>query len=224
MPGKLTWDATGERYFEMGVSKGVLFVMGSAGTYGEGVAWNGLSTITESPEGAEPSDIWADNIKYATLRSTETFSGTIEAYTYPDEFNACNGEATLVEGATIGQQSRATFGLCYRTEIGSDTASDGTAGYKLHFLYGLTASPSEKAYASINDSPEAIAFSWEVSSTPVTVTSISGAKPTSTVVVDSRTADSTKLRELEKMVYGDTATTSKLPTPDEIYTLLNEGT
>ena len=222
MPGKLTWDATGERYFEMGVSKGVLFVMGSAGTYGEGVAWNGLSTITESPEGAEPSDIWADNIKYATLRSTETFSGTIEAYTYPDEFNACNGEATLVEGATIGQQSRATFGLCYRTEIGSDTASDGTAGYKLHFLYGLTASPSEKAYASINDSPEAIAFSWEVSSTPVTVTSISGAKPTSTVVVDSRTADSTKLRELEKMVYGDTATTSKLPTPDEIYTLLNE--
>ena len=223
MPGKITWDATGERYFEMGVSKGVLFVMGSAGTYGEGVAWNGLSTVTESPEGAEPTDIWADNIKYATLRSTETFSGTIEAYTYPDEFNACNGEATLVEGATIGQQSRATFGLCYRTEIGSDTASDGTAGYKLHFLYGLTASPSEKAYASINDSPEAIAFSWEVSSTPVTVTSISGAKPTSTVVVDSRTADSTKLRELEKMVYGDTATTSKLPTPDEIYTLLNEG-
>lgn len=224
MPGKLTWDATGERYFEMGVSKGVLFVMGSAGTYGEGVAWNGLSTVTESPEGAEPNDIWADNIKYATLRSTETFSGTIEAYTYPDEFNACNGEATLVEGATIGQQSRATFGLCYRTEIGSDTASDGTAGYKLHFLYGLTASPSEKAYASINDSPEAIAFSWEVSSTPVTVTSISGAKPTSTVVVDSRTADSTKLSELEKMVYGDTATTSKLPTPDEIYTLLNEST
>lgn len=224
MPGKLIWDATGERYFEMGVSKGVLFVMGSAGTYGAGVAWNGLSTITESPEGAEPSDIWADNIKYATLRSTETFSGTIEAYTYPDEFNACNGEATLVDGATIGQQSRATFGLCYRTEIGSDTASDGTAGYKLHFLYGLTASPSEKAYASINDSPEAIAFSWEVSSTPVTVTSISGAKPTSTVVVDSRTADSTKLRELEKMVYGDTATTSKLPTPDEIYTLLNEST
>ena len=222
MPGKLTWDATGERYFEMGVSKGVLFVMGAAGTYGEGVAWNGLSTITESPEGAEPSDIWADNIKYATLRSTETFSGTIEAYTYPDEFNACNGEATLVEGATIGQQSRATFGLCYRTEIGSDTASDGTAGYKLHFLYGLTASPSEKAYASINDSPEAIAFSWEVSSTPVAVTSIANAKPTSTVVVDSRTADSTKLRELEKMVYGDTATTSKLPTPDEIYTLLNE--
>lgn len=224
MPGKLTWDATGERYFEMGVSKGVLFVMGAEGTYGAGVAWNGLSTVTESPEGAEPTDIWADNIKYATLRSTETFSGTIEAYTYPDEFNACNGEATLVEGATIGQQSRATFGLCYRTEIGSDTASDGTAGYKLHFLYGLTASPSEKAYASINDSPEAIAFSWEVSSTPVTVTSISGAKPTSTVVVDSRTADSTKLRELEKMVYGDTATTSKLPTPDEIYTLLNEGT
>lgn len=224
MPGKLTWDATGERYFEMGVSKGVLFVMGSAGTYGEGVAWNGLSTVTESPEGAEPTDIWADNIKYATLRSTETFSGTIEAYTYPDEFNACNGEATLVEGATIGQQSRVTFGLCYRTEIGSDTASDGTAGYKLHFLYGLTASPSEKAYASINDSPEAIAFSWDVSSTPVTVTSISGAKPTSTVVVDSRTADSMKLRELEKMVYGDTATTSKLPTPDEIYTLLNEGT
>lgn len=224
MPGPLTWDATGERYFEMGVSKGVLFVMGSAGTYGAGVAWNGLSTITESPEGAEPSDIWADNIKYATLRSTETFSGTIEAYTYPDEFNACNGEATLVEGATMGQQSRATFGLCYRTEIGSDTASDGTAGYKLHFLYGLTASPSEKAYASINDSPEAIAFSWEVSSTPVTVTSIANAKPTSTVVVDSRTADSTKLRELEKMVYGDTATTSKLPTPDEIYTLLNEST
>lgn len=224
MPGKLIWGATGERYFEMGVSKGVLFVMGSAGTYGEGVAWNGLSTVTESPEGGEPNDIWADNIKYATLRSTETFSGTIEAYTYPDEFNACNGEATLVEGATIGQQSRATFGLCYRTEIGSDTASDGTAGYKLHFLYGLTASPSEKAYASINDSPEAIAFSWDVSSTPVTVTSIANAKPTSTVVVDSRTADSTKLRELEKMVYGDTATTSKLPTPDEIYTLLNEST
>lgn len=224
MPGPLAWDATGERYFEMGVSKGVLFVMGAEGTYGAGVAWNGLSTITESPEGAEPSDIWADNIKYATLRSTETFRGTIEAYTYPDEFNVCNGEATLVEGATIGQQSRATFGLCYRTEIGSDTASDGTAGYKLHLLYGLTASPSEKPYASINDSPEAIAFSWEVSSTPVTVTSISGAKPTSTVVVDSRTADSTKLRELEKMVYGDTATTSKLPTPDEIYTLFNEGT
>lgn len=224
MPGKLTWDATGERYFEMGVSKGVLFVMGSAGTYGEGVAWNGLSTVTESPEGAEPTDIWADNIKYATLRSTETFSGTIEAYTYPDEFNACNGEATLAEGATIGQQSRATFGLCYRTEIGSDTASDGTAGYKLHFLYGLTASPSEKAYASINDSPEANTFSWEVSSTPVTVTSIANAKPTSTVVVDSRTVEGTKLAALEAMVYGDTAKASKLPTPDEIYTLLNEGT
>ena len=224
MPGPLTWDATGERYFEMGVSKGVLFVMGSAGTYGAGVAWNGLSTITESPEGAEPSDIWADNIKYATLRSTETFSGTIEAYTYPDEFSACTGGAAPAAGATIGQQSRATFGLCYRTEIGSDTASDGTAGYKLHFLYGLTASPSEKAYASINDSPEAIAFSWEVSSTPVTVTSISGAKPTSTVVVDSRTADSTKLRELEKMVYGDTAFFFNDTATTEIYTLLNGDT
>lgn len=221
MPEKLTWDATGERYFEMGVSKAVLFVMGSGGTYGEGVAWSGLSSVTESPEGAEPTDIWADNIKYATLRSTETFNGTIEAYTYPDAFNACNGEAILVDGVVIGQQSRSPFGLCYRTEIGSDTASDGTAGYKLHFLYGLTASPSEKAYSSINGDPEAMVFSWEVTSTPVTVKSIENAKPTSTVVVDSRTVDSSKLTELEKMVYGDTTTAAKLPTPDEIYTLLN---
>lgn len=195
---KLVWDATGERLYETGVNQGVLYPQATGGTYPKGVAWNGLTTVTESPSGAESTPLYADDIKYLNLMSTEEFGATIEAYTYPDEFAECDGSATLVEGVTIGQQTRKTFGMCYRTSLGNDV--DGTAyGYKLHIIYGATASPSEKAYATINDSPEAITFSWEVTTTPVNVT---GAKPTASLVIDSTKADAEKLAAFETILYG----------------------
>ena len=216
---KLVWDNTGNRLYETGVKNGVLYVQSSSGTYPKGVAWNGLTAVTESPSGAEATALYADDIKYLSLMSTEEFGATIEAYTYPEEFEACDGSASLVDGVSIGQQKRTPFGLCYRTTIGNDT--DGNDhGYKLHIIYGALASPSEKAYASINDSPEAITFSWEVTTTPV---SVSGFKPTASLVIDSTKADQTKLTALETILYGSDAesgTDPRLPLPDEIKTLM----
>lgn len=220
---KLVWDKTGERFYETGVKQGVLYLP-TNGVYNKGVAWNGLTAVTESPSGAEATPLYADDIKYLNVLSTEEFGATIEAYTYPDEFAACDGSAELVDGVTIGQQKRSTFGLCYKTAIGNDT--DGTDyGYKLHIIYGALAAPSEKAYATINDSPEAITFSWEITTTPVNVT---GMKPTASLVIDSTKADPTKLEALEAILYGKDPTTEeaadgvdpRLPLPDEIKTLM----
>lgn len=218
--GKLVWDEVGKKYFETGVKKGVLFPQDSTlGTYPKGVAWSGLISVTESPSGAEVSSSYADDIEYINMISTEKFAGTIEAFYYPEEFNVCQGSVELVKGAVIGQQARKTFGLCYRTSLGNDT--DGQDhGYKLHFIYGALAAPSEKAYKTVNDSPEANNFSWAIKATPV---SIAGFKPSATVTVDSTTTDPTKLAALEKIIYGDDtapATEARLPLPDEIKTLL----
>ena len=215
---KLTWDASGERLYETGVKQGVLYVMDS-NVYGNGVAWNGLTAITESPSGAESTPLYADDIKYLDLRSTEEFGATIEAYTYPDEFAACDGSASLADGVSIGQQARKMFGLCYRTTVGNDT--DGTDhGYKLHLIYGATASPSEKAYETINDSPEAITFSWEITTTPVSVT---GFKPTASITIDSTKADPTCLAALEEKLYGGESTEPTLPRPDEVKTIMTKA-
>lgn len=212
---KIVWDQTGERLYETGVKNGVLYVQ-EAGVYPKGVAWNGLTAVTESPSGAEASPLYADDIKYLNLISTEEFGATIEAYTYPDEFAECDGSASLAQGVMIGQQSRKTFGLCYRTTVGNDTDGNNH-GYKLHIIYGALAAPSEKAYATINDSPEAITFSWEVTTTPVNVT---GAKPTASITIDSTKASAEKLAALEKILYGDTEVEARLPLPDEIKTLM----
>lgn len=217
---KLVWDQTGERYYETGVKMGVLYPQSASGTYPKGVAWNGLTAVTESPSGAEATALYADDIKYLNLYSAEEFGATIEAYTYPDEFAECDGSAELAAGVTIGQQKRKAFGLCYRTTIGNDT--DGNDhGYKIHIIYGAMASPSEKAYATINDSPEAITFSWEITTTPV---SVSGFKPTASVTIDSTKVDGTKLKQLEAILYGDNSSSStgdaRLPLPDEIVTLI----
>lgn len=207
----LVWDQSSERLYETGVDRGVLYPV-TNNAYGTGVAWNGLTAVNESPSGAEPSDIYADNIKYLTLRSAETFGATIEAYTYPDEFAECDGSATVATGVTIGQQTRKSFGLCYRTLVGNDT--DGQDhGYKLHLIYGCTASPSEKSYQTVNDSPEAITFSWEVSTTPVNV---EGHKPTAQLIVDSTKVDKAKLATLEAQLYGGESSDPKLPTPAEV--------
>ena len=216
---KIVWDKTGEHFYETGVKNGVLYVQeGSA--YPKGVAWNGLTAVTESPSGAEATPLYADDIKYLNLISTEEFGATIEAYTYPDEFAACDGSAALVDGVMIGQQARKTFGLCYRTTIGNDT-NGNDYGYKLHIIYGALAAPSEKAYATINDSPEAITFSWEVTTTPVNVT---GAKPTASITIDSTKANPEKLAALEDILYGkdgEPGNEPRLPLPDEIKTLMN---
>lgn len=215
---KLVWDQIGERYYETGVKNGVLYVQES-GAYPKGVAWNGLTAVTESPSGAEATALYADDIKYLNLISNEEFGATIEAYTYPDEFAQCDGSAALATGVMIGQQTRKAFGLCYRTTLGND--SDGNDyGYKLHLIYGALAAPSEKAYATINDSPEAITFSWEVTTTPVNV---AGFKPTASVTIDSTKVDAEKLAALEDILYGTEEAEAKLPLPDEIATLMAEG-
>lgn len=214
---KLEWDKTGQRFFETGVDHGVLYPQDKDGTYPEGVVWNGLTAVTAQPGGAEPNDMWADNIKYGSIRSTETYSATIEAYTYPDEFAACDGSAEVVPGVYIGQQSRKSFGFSYRTMIGNDTATEDDDGYTIHLVYNLTASPSEKNYQTINDSPEGITLSWEVQSTPVNVT---GYKPTSTMDFNSLTTDPAKLKALEDILYGTDTETARLPLPDEVIQLM----
>lgn len=224
---KIKWDETGKRFYETGVRNGVLYVMDETGAYPAGVPWNGLTSISESPSGAEPTPLYADDAKYLTLMSAEEFKASIEAYTYPDEFAACDGSASIGTGVTIGQQSRKTFGLCYRTTVGNDIEGEAF-GYKLHIIYGALASPSEKAYQTINDSPEAITFSWEVSTTPVAVT---GFKPTASLVIDSTKVAEAKMAALEEVLYGKDATTepvapavaARLPLPDEIMTLIAAG-
>lgn len=215
---KIEWDKTGERFYETGVKNGVLYVQ-EGGSYQKGIAWNGLTAVTESPSGAEATPLYADDIKYLNLLSAEEFGATIEAYTYPDEFAACDGSAALADGVMIGQQARKTFGLCYKTTIGNDT-NGNDYGYKLHIIYGALAAPSEKAYATINDSPEAITFSWEVTTTPVNVT---GAKPTAYITIDSTKANPEKLAALEDILYGkdgEPGNEPRLPLPDEIKTLM----
>ena len=214
---KLVWDATGERKYENGVRNGVLYVMDEHGTYPKGVAWNGLTAVTESPSGAEATALYADDIKYLNLISAEEFGATVEAYTYPDEFAQCNGEASLVDGVTIGQQPRKTFGMAYRTVLGNDIENE-SYGYKLHLIYGAVASPSEKAYATINDSPEAITFSWELKTTPVVV---NGFKPTASLTIDSTKANAEKLAALEDILFGSESGEARLPLPNEIATLMN---
>ena len=214
---KLVWDATGERKYETGVRNGVLYVMDEGGTYPKGVAWNGLTAVTESPSGAEATALYADDVKYLNLISAEEFGATVEAYTYPDEFAQCNGEASLVDGVTIGQQPRKTFGMAYRTVLGNDIENE-SHGYKLHLIYGAVASPSEKAYATINDSPEAITFSWELKTTPVVV---EGFKPTASLTIDSTKANAAKLAALEAILFGSEEAEARLPLPNEIATLMN---
>lgn len=222
---KLVWDKTGEHYYETGVKNGVLYPMSASGTYSKGVAWNGLTAITESPSGAEATALYADDIKYLNLMSNEEFGATVEAYTYPDEFAECDGSASLTEGVYIGQQARKTFGLCYRTTLGNDSKGNDY-GYKLHIIYGAMASPSEKAYSTINDSPDAITFSWELSTTPVAVANF---KPTASLTIDSTKVDPEKLATLEEILYGKDGTGEdhstgavdpRLPLPDEIANLM----
>lgn len=214
---KLTWDDSGKRLYETGTKQGVLYTLNEGGTYGTGVAWNGLTGVTLSPSGAEATKLYADDINYLSLFSAEEMGATITAYTYPDDFAKCDGSAELAEGVYAGQQDRATFGLCWRTVLGNDTEGE-SYGYKLHLLYGCKASPSEKAYATINDSPEAVEFSWEVTTTPVNVT---GMKPTAYICIDSTKCDAGKLAELEKKLYGDdSAGTATLPLPDEVKTMM----
>ena len=221
---RITWDDTSKRLYETGVKMGVLYPIQPEGTYTKGVAWNGLTAVTESPSGAEATALYADDIKYLNLMSNEEFGATIEAYTYPDEFAECDGSAALAKGVMIGQQKRKTFGLCYRTTLGNDVEGNDY-GYKLHLVYGCLAAPSEKAYSTINDSPEAITFSWEVSTTPVAVT---GFKPTSQITIDSTKVDPSKLSALENVLYGtnadgDTGAEPRLPLPDEVATLMGEA-
>lgn len=225
---KIKWDATGEKIYETGVNHGVLYVKNSDGSYGTGVPWNGLTTVTESPEGAEPNDLYADNIKYATLRSAETFSGTIEAYMYPEEFNQCDGSAAVVTGVYLGQQSRKAFGFVYRSEVGSDTMPyDGDEGYKIHIVYNCTASPSEKSHETVNDSPDAQTMSWEITSLPE---ECGDYKPVSTITIDSTKISKANLKLVEDKLFGTDGTGSgegtspTLPLPEELITLIGGST
>lgn len=216
---KLVWDKAGEHFYETGVNQGVFYPLTSDGKYEPGVAWNGLTGVTESPSGAEATALYADNQKYLNLISAEEFGATVEAYTYPDEFAECDGSASLADGVLIGQQSRKTFGLSYKTQIGNDI-DNSDHGYKLHLIYGCVASPSEKAFSTINDSPEAITFSWSIKTTPVNVT---GHKATASLTIDSTKVDPSKLAALEKILYGDTDVEPRLPLPDEIATIFAAG-
>lgn len=223
---QIVWDAPGSRYFENGVSKGVLYPMTETGDYGTGVAWNGLTTVTESPSGAEANDIYADNIKYATLRSAETFGGTIEAYTYPDEFSVCDGSVSPAKGVNFGQQKRRGFGLSYVTNVGNDTATESDDGYKLHLIYGATAAPSERSYTTTNDSPDAMSMSWEISTVPVSITN-DDLRPVSTITIDTTKLDEkgkTALQSLETMLYGSATKDPKLPLPGDVYALFKGET
>jgi hypothetical protein len=215
---KLVWDKTGERLYETGIKNVVLYPTDKTGAYGSGVAWNGVTSVNESPSGAESNPQYADDIKYLDLRSVEERGATIEAFTYPDEFAECDGSAEVVAGVTIGQQSHRTFGLCYRTILGNDTDTDDY-GYKLHILYGAVASPSERSYNTVNDSPDIITFSWEISTTPVTVT---GYKPTASIEIDSTKVDKTKLAALEDILYGTDEAEARLPMPDEIIEIMTK--
>ena len=221
---KIVWDKTGERTYETGIDRGVLYPQAIGGTYPKGVAWNGLTTVTESPSGAEANPQYADNIKYLNLISAEEFGATVEAFTYPDEFAICDGSAEPSVGLVLGQQARKQFGLCYRTVLGNDTEGQDH-GYKLHLIYNALAAPSEKGYSSINDSPEAISFSWEISTTPI---EIDGYRPAASITIDSTKVDKTKLAALEVILYGKDAAIDpaaeavdpRLPLPAEIITLL----
>lgn len=213
---RLVWDEVGSRFFETGVKNGVLYVQNDEGGYNNGVVWNGLTAVTESPSGAEETPLYADDIKYVVFYSNEEFGATIEAYTYPEEFEQCDGSAELIEGVKVGQQARRSFALVYRTALGNDIQGQD-AGYKLHIIYGAKAAPSEKAYATVNDSPEAVTFSWEVSTVPVNVT---GLKPTSTVVIDSTKCDAEVLAEIENVLFGTADQEARLLLPDEIKGLM----
>lgn len=218
---RLTWDDAGKRLFETGVKQGVLYKQSQGdGAYDKGVAWNGLTAVTESPEGAEPTALYADDIKYLNILSAEEYKATVEAYTYPPEFAECDGSAELSEGITIGQQERKIFGMSYVTTVGNDI-NGNDYGYKIHLIYGCQAAPSEKNYQSINDSPEAITFSWEVSTTPVNVT---GFKPTATLVLDSVKLGATKMKAIEDVLYGSATAAARLPLPDEVKTIITAAT
>lgn len=223
----LEWDKVGERTYETGVDRGVLYPQVS-GAYPEGVAWNGLTSVSESPSGAESTALYADNMKYLNLKSAEEFGATIECYTYPPEWKKCDGQEELAKGVTIGQQTRQNFGFCYRTKKGNDTEGEDY-GYILHLIYACSASPSEKSYETINDSPDAITFSYEITTTPINV---EGHKPTAVITIDSTEVDADKLKSLEEILYGTAAVTgdtptaevkARLPLPDEIVTMFAAG-
>ena len=213
---KLVWDQSGQKFFETGVSNGVLYVSDGQGGYKKGVAWNGLISVAENPSGAESNPVYADNIKYLNVISAEEFGATIEAYTYPDEFMECDGSAQVVAGVNIGQQARKSFGICYRTRVGNDVAGDNL-GYKIHVIYNCQASPSGKTYSTVNESPEAITFSWEVTTTPVPV---EGFRPTATVVFDSTKLDAGKMSAVENALYGTVSEEAKLPSIEELLALV----
>lgn len=235
MATTLKWDEMGSHWYETGVSHGVLYPVttsGNVSTYGTGVVWNGLTSVSESPDGADANDLWADNIKYASLRAAETFGGTIEAYTYPDEWAECDGSKVLGDGVAFGQQPRKAFGLCYRTEQGNDIDSNIDDGYKIHLVYNATASPSDRQYETINDSPDAITFSWEYTTNPVAFTNADAVaaklKPVSLITIDSKkilavTGGADKLAALEAKLYGDGTSAPTLPTPDAMYVWATTG-
>lgn len=213
---RLIWDEVGQRFFETGVKNGVLYVQDNDGSYKNGVVWNGLTAVTESPSGAEETPLYADDVKYLTLRSAEEFGATVEAYTYPEEFEQCDGSASIAAGVTIGQQARRAFGLCYRTSVGNDIQGQNFS-YKLHLIYGCTVAPSEKSYSTINDNPEAITFSWELSTVPVPV---DGFSPTASLVIDASKVDEGKMQLLEDALFGDESNEAKLLLPNEIMEML----
>ena len=223
---RLTWDGTGERFYHTGVKQGVLYLQNSSGAYPKGVAWNGLTGVDSTPEGADVTDLWADNMKYASFRAAETYGGTIKAYTFPDEFYACDGYSfpTGLEGMYIGQQHRNAFGFCYRTEIGNDTAGQSDDGYILHLVYGATVSPTEQSHETINDNPDAMEFSWDFNTTPVMMqTALTNGKPTSYIELNSLKLGSTKMEAIEAVLYGSTTADARLPLPDEVASILSSA-